>query len=376
MQNVLTIFGTRPEAIKMAPVISELREAFKVSVCVTGQHNSMLKQVMRVFEIVADYELSIMTDNQKLSELTGRAILEVEKVLVEVKPDIVLVQGDTTTALSAAMASFYNHIIVGHVEAGLRTHNRYSPFPEETNRHLISSLAEIHFAPTIGAKNNLLNEGICGNKIHVTGNTVVDALRISGKKSRSITFSAELCELIPFLTDKRIKKPRIVLVTGHRREHFGAIIESICTAIATIAKNNSDVAVIYPVHLNPNVQEPVHRILGQIDNVYLTDPLDYLTFVKLLSLCTLVLTDSGGIQEEAPSLGKPVLVMRNDTERTEGIDAGISRLVGTDPHEIVDSVGQLLNSQEDYDSMSFTQNPYGDGFASKRIKTILQTVST
>ena len=374
MLKVLTIFGTRPEAIKLAPVISELKIAFDMHVCVTGQHKDMLNQVMQVFDIVPDHDLDIMSDNQKLGETNARILVKLDRVLARVKPDIVLVQGDTTTAFAASLASFYQGIPVGHIEAGLRTHDLSSPFPEELNRQLVSRIAELHFAPTVGARDNLLKEGISPDTIHVTGNTVIDAFGIAVKKAQAVDFSEELYRIVPFLKSPEEKRQKIILVTGHRRENFGVTFESICQAIRTIAVENHTLAVIYPVHLNPNVQEPVKRILGNVENIFLPPPLDYLSFVKLLDLANLVLTDSGGIQEEAPSLGKPVLVMRKNTERPEGVEAGTARVVGVTKAEIIVAVNQLLNDQKIYDSMACAQNPYGDGFASRRIREILEKV--
>ena len=374
MQKVLTVFGTRPEAIKIAPVILALNATFDVRICVTGQHKQMLDQVLKVFEIVPDYNFDIMVDDQGLNTTSARILVEMEKVLTLVQPDIVLVQGDTTTALSVALASFYRGIKVGHIEAGLRTHDFSSPFPEELNRQLISRIASLHFAPTVVAQDNLIKEGIPSNIIYVTGNTVIDSLQMAVGKTSLVKFSEEVCRVAPFLRETVQKKPTIILVTGHRREHFGQKFENICKAIKEIANQNREVAVIYPVHLNPNVQEPVNRILSNINNVCLLPPLDYLSFVKLLELSKLVLTDSGGIQEEAPSLGKPVLVMRKNTERPEGIKAGTARVVGITVSEISSTVKKLLKNKDLYEAMSSSQNPYGDGLASKRIKEILETV--
>lgn len=349
----------------MAPIVHEFRRTIGVDarICVTGQHKTMLSNVMASFDIKADYDLNVMKQNQSLNDVFVRIVGKLDPILGEFAPDIVLVQGDTTTSWAAAMAAFYRGIPVGHVEAGLRTGDLFSPWPEEANRRMTSVIATRHYAPTHAAKKALLDEGHLPDAVRVTGNTVIDALLymhqriISEKPLRD-----SLDKRFSFISGSR----KLVLVTGHRRESFGAGFERICSAIRTIAKRD-DVQVCYPVHLNPNVQEPVHRLLGDLDNVSLIDPLDYAAFVYLMDRAHLILTDSGGVQEEAPSLGKPVLVMRDTSERMEGVDAGVSRLVTTDPATIVTHVNQLLDSPERYAAMATGKNPYGDGLAARRI---------
>ncbi|CAM3894487.1 MULTISPECIES: non-hydrolyzing UDP-N-acetylglucosamine 2-epimerase [Rahnella] len=369
--KVLTIFGTRPEAIKMAPLVHALSQdaAFESRVCVTAQHREMLDQVLRLFEITPDYDLNIMKPGQGLTEITSRILTGLKPVLDEFRPDVVLVHGDTTTTLSASLAAFYHQIPVGHVEAGLRTGDLSSPWPEEGNRVLTGHLAKWHFAPTENARTNLQREGISADGIFVTGNTVIDALLwVRDRVKNDTSLAQQLAENYPFLDAAK----KLILVTGHRRESFGGGFERICSALAEIARQHPDVQIVYPVHLNPNVSEPVNRILQGIDNIILIDPQDYLPFVYLMDKACLILTDSGGVQEEAPSLGKPVLVMRETTERPEAVDAGTVRLVGTDPATIVEEVNRLLNNEDEYNSMSRAHNPYGDGDACRHILDALK----
>jgi UDP-N-acetylglucosamine 2-epimerase (non-hydrolysing) len=369
--KVLTVFGTRPEAIKMAPLVHALAKDphFEAKVCVTAQHREMLDQVLKLFSIVPDYDLNIMSPGQGLTEITCRILQGLKPVLESFKPDVVLVHGDTTTTAAASLAAFYQRIPVGHVEAGLRTGDLYSPWPEEANRTMTGHLATYHFAPTENSRQNLLRENLSGKHIYVTGNTVIDALFwVRDRVMKDEKLSSELLARYPFLNNGK----KMILVTGHRRESFGQGFEQICHALAHIAANNPDVQIVYPVHLNPNVSEPVNRILGHIDNVILIDPQDYLPFVWLMNHAWLILTDSGGIQEEAPSLGKPVLVMRETTERPEAIDAGTVRLVGTDSQRIVDEVTRLLRDEDEYQRMSRAHNPYGDGQACERILSALK----
>ena len=370
IKKILLVFGTRPEAIKMAPLVKSLQghAAFDVRVCVTAQHRHMLDQVLQLFDIQPEFDLNLMKPGQDLYDISSGVLLGLKPVLMEWKPDVVLVHGDTSTTFAASLAAFYQRIPVGHIEAGLRTGNLYSPWPEEANRKLTSALAYWHFAPTATSQQNLLNEGIKLDTIHVTGNTVIDALLQVREKIVSDTSLRQQFEKdFSFLDPAK----RLVLVTGHRRENFGEGFEQICQALARIAQNHSDVQVVYPVHLNPQVQEPVRRLLASVDNVHLIEPLDYLPFVYLMDRSTLILTDSGGIQEEAPSLGKPVLVMRATTERPEAVAAGTVRLVGTDANEIAGQAGILLNDPVAYQAMAFAHNPYGDGFACERIAQVL-----
>ena len=362
--KVLTVFGTRPEAIKMAPVVKALAavEGIDARVCATAQHREMLDQVLTLFKIVPDYDLDIMRVEQNLSEITSRVLSGLEPILKDFAPDIVLVHGDTTTTLAASLAAYYQRISVGHVEAGLRTGNIYSPWPEEINRKVVSAITSLHFAPTDGARQNLLREGVKDSAIHVTGNTVIDALHDGTEMMVSDT------ELSSCLADTVAlpKGKRIILVTGHRRENFGNGFERICETLYQIA-GRDDVHVVYPVHLNPNVRKPVERLLGGHENISLIPPQDYLPFVYLMNRAELILTDSGGVQEEAPSLGKPVLVMRDTTERPEAVDAGTVKLVGTDVQLIVTELTRLLDDQCAYEEMSFAHNPYGDGKAAMQI---------
>ncbi|WP_432699377.1 non-hydrolyzing UDP-N-acetylglucosamine 2-epimerase [Kluyvera cryocrescens] len=369
--KVLTVFGTRPEAIKMAPLVHALAKDphFEAKVCVTAQHREMLDQVLNLFSIVPDYDLNIMSPGQGLTEITCRILQGLKPVLESFKPDVVLVHGDTTTTAAASLAAFYQRIPVGHVEAGLRTGDLYSPWPEEANRTLTGHLAMYHFAPTENSRQNLLRENLPDSRIFVTGNTVIDALFwVRDRVMNDEALRTELSARYPFLSNDK----KMILVTGHRRESFGQGFEKICHALAEIAATNPDVQIVYPVHLNPNVSEPVNRILGHIDNVMLIDPQDYLPFVWLMNHAWLILTDSGGIQEEAPALGKPVLVMRETTERPEAVDAGTVRLVGTDSRRIVDEVTRLLRDEDEYQRMSRAHNPYGDGRACERILLALK----
>ncbi|EOF4704838.1 UDP-N-acetylglucosamine 2-epimerase (non-hydrolyzing) [Klebsiella sp. RHBSTW-00484] len=369
--KVLTVFGTRPEAIKMAPLVHALARDphFEAKVCVTAQHREMLDQVLKLFSIVPDYDLNIMQPGQGLTEITCRILEGLKPVLESFKPDVVLVHGDTTTTMAASLAAFYQRIPVGHVEAGLRTGDLNSPWPEEGNRTLTGRLATYHFAPTETSRQNLLQENIADAQITVTGNTVIDALFwVRDRVLSNEALSSELTERYSFLGNGK----KMILVTGHRRESFGRGFEQICHALAEIAANNPDVQIVYPVHLNPNVSEPVNRILGHVDNVMLIEPQDYLPFVWLMNRAWLILTDSGGIQEEAPSLGKPVLVMREMTERPEAVSAGTVRLVGTDSQRIVDEVTRLLQDESAYQAMSRAHNPYGDGQACHRILSALK----
>ena len=372
MVKVLVVFGTRPEAIKMAPVIRALNGKLEVKVCVTAQHREMLDQVLDLFEIVPDYDLDIMKPGQDLFDVTSNVLSGMKQVLSEEQPDVVLVHGDTTTTMATSMAAFYLNIPVGHVEAGLRTYNIHSPFPEEFNRQLTTKITQFHFAPTENARQNLLNEQVMEQQIYVTGNTVIDALFSMVEKARVADYSDDILEQIQFLSREKDNLPRIILVTGHRRENFGQGFEEVCRALRDIALENSDVQIIYPVHLNPNVREPVNRILSNINNIHLVEPMEYLSFIKLMDASYLILTDSGGIQEEAPSLGKPVLVMRDTTERPEAVEAGTVKLVGTDEKEIVRVVNQLLTNKKVYKNMSKAHNPYGDGHASQAICNVLE----
>lgn len=364
--KVLTVFGTRPEAIKMAPLVHALAadSRFNSKVCVTAQHREMLDQALKLFDITPDYDLNLMKAGQTLPQVTSRILLELTPVLKEYKPDVVLVHGDTATTFAASLAAYYEQIAVGHVEAGLRTGNIYSPWPEEANRKLTGALTKFHFAPTDTSKANLLAENVPEASISVTGNTVIDALlMVKGKLENDDELSAKLASEFPFLEPHK----KLVLVTGHRRESFGGGFERICEALVDVARAHSDVQVVYPVHLNPNVQEPVNRLLAGVENIKLIEPQQYLPFVYLMNSAHIILTDSGGIQEEAPSLGKPVLVMRDTTERPEAVDAGTVRLVGTDKTKITQSLNDLLSDKKAYNAMSFAHNPYGDGNACARI---------
>ena len=376
-QKILIIFGTRPEAVKMAPLINILKEnsdIFDLQICVTAQHRQMLDQVMDLFKIRSDYDLDLMKPNQDLTDITSNVLLELRKVLKKERPDQVIVQGDTTTTFAASLAAFYEKIEVVHVEAGLRTGNPFSPWPEEINRRITTTIASIHFAPTAKARENLLKENISPERIYVTGNTVIDALlQVHQQIISDPSLLRNLEQNFSFLDPKK----RLILVTGHRRENFGDGFENICRSLKQVVGENPDIELLYPVHLNPNVQEPVKRILGLDKNssesrIHLIEPLDYVPFVYLMSRSHLILTDSGGVQEEAPSLGKPVLVMRDTTERPEAVDAGTARLVGTNPELVVRETNRLLSDNAFYSSMSRAHNPYGDGKASLRILQILK----
>ena len=369
--KVLTVFGTRPEAIKMAPVVKGLAadSAFEARVCVTAQHRQMLDQVLDIFAIRPDFDLNLMKPGQDLSDITGNVLLGMRDVFQQWTPDIILVHGDTTTTLAASLSAYYAKVRVGHVEAGLRTGNKYSPWPEEMNRCLTGAMTDIHFAPTEMARANLLREGIADEIIHVTGNTVIDALLdVVDRVGTDQALRTQLESHFSFIDPKK----RMILVTGHRRENFGAGFENICHALAAIARRG-DVQVVYPVHLNPNVQEPVRRILSDVPGVFLIEPQDYLPFVYLMERSHLLITDSGGVQEEAPSLGKPVLDMRDTTERPEAVDAGTVKLVGTNQASIVREANQLLDDPVAYDAMARAHNPYGDGLAAERIRDILKS---
>jgi len=368
--KVLTVFGTRPEAIKMAPLVHALNSdnRFEVKVCVTAQHREMLDQVLDLFEITPDYDLNLMRAGQTLPDVTSRILLELTPVLKEFKPDVVLVHGDTATTFAASLAAYYEQITVGHVEAGLRTGNIYSPWPEEGNRKLTGALAKYHFSPTENSKANLLKENYAAENISVTGNTVIDALLLVKQQIEdNAKLRNTLARQFPMLDENK----KLILVTGHRRESFGGGFERICEALAQTAQAHPDCQILYPVHLNPNVQEPVKRILKSVDNVNLIEPQQYLPFVYLMNRSHIILTDSGGIQEEAPSLGKPVLVMRDTTERPEAVNAGTVKLVGTDVAKITSALNELLTNDESYKTMSRAHNPYGDGKACQRICDIL-----
>ena len=374
----MLIFGTRPEAIKMAPLVKEFQkypEEFQTLVCVTGQHREMLDQVLRIFDIIPDYDLNIMKQGQDLYDVTARVLIELRDILKKEQPDVVLVHGDTTTSTAASLAAFYQQIPVGHVEAGLRTHNIYSPWPEEMNRQLTGRIATYHFSPTSLSRENLLKENVAAERIIVTGNTVIDAIYwVVEKIGKDGAFRDKLEEQL-FSSGYDVRRlengRRLVLITGHRRENFGEGFISMCQAIKTLTKKYFDVDFVYPMHMNPNVRRPIYEIFGEnlfgLGNIFFIEPLEYLSFVYLMKKSTIVLTDSGGIQEEAPGLGKPVLVMRNTTERPEALSAGTVKLVGTDYDRIVNEVSALLDSEEHYEQMCKAVNPYGDGKACERI---------
>lgn len=368
--KVLVVFGTRPEAIKMAPLVRALEDdsRFNSKVCVTAQHREMLDQVLELFGIEPDYDLKIMRQGQTLTDITSFILSGLKPILLDFRPDVVLVHGDTATTFAASLAAYYEQIKVGHVEAGLRTGNIYSPWPEEANRKLTGAIANYHFAPTEGAKKNLLKEGVAKNNITITGNTVIDALFwVKEKLQNESLFFENFASTFDYLDSNK----HLILVTGHRRESFGDGFERICEALRKIALMRSDIQILYPVHLNPNVQEPVNRLLGDLNNIFLVEPQQYLPFCYLMNRASIILTDSGGIQEEAPSLGKPVLVMRETTERPEAVVAGTVKLVGTDVDLIVDEVNLLLSSSSEYQKMSRAHNPYGDGLACGRILEFL-----
>lgn len=388
MKKVMLVFGTRPEAIKMCPLVKEFqkdKENFEVIVCVTAQHREMLDQVLHLFDIKPDYDLNIMKQGQDLYDITSRVLLGLRDVLRATSPDIVLVHGDTTTSTASALAAFYQQITVGHVEAGLRTHNIYSPWPEEMNRQITTRIASVNFAPTSLSRQNLLDEGISDNKIHVVGNTVIDALHMVLKQIRdNKDIEQQLLSLLErngisssLIKEWNQEERKLVLITGHRRENFGEGFIHICKAIRTLSKKYPFVDFVYPMHLNPNVRKPISEVFGEnyrdnYSNVYLIEPLDYLPFVYMMNHSAIVLTDSGGIQEEAPGLGKPVLVMRDTTERPEAVTAGTVKLVGTDYDRIVNEVSSLLDNKESYNAMAKANNPYGDGKSSSRIVDLLR----
>jgi UDP-N-acetylglucosamine 2-epimerase (non-hydrolysing) len=378
MKKILVVFGTRPEAIKMAPLVRTLKlhpEEFEIKICVTAQHRQMLDQVLQIFEIEPDIDLDLMTDLQSLSQITSSILTSVTKVLTDYNPDFVLVHGDTSTTMAAALAAFYSKIKVGHVEAGLRTGNINAPYPEEFNRITVSSIAEYHFAPTEESKQNLLNSGVNKEKIFVTGNTVVDALHIVlNKLENDLELANRTHELLSEKLEFDWQNSRYILITGHRRENFGEGINEICKSILELSLKHEGVHFIYPVHLNPNIKDVVYAMLGNLPNVHLLPPVDYLLFTLLLRDCFAVLTDSGGLQEEAPTLGKPLLLMREVTERPEGIRTGNTRLVGTQQLEIVQEVDRLLMDENHYKKMATSINPYGNGDASLKIIEILKQI--
>lgn len=366
MIKVLSVFGTRPEAIKMAPLVDLLKQDASIDarVCVTAQHREMLDQVLHLFDIKPDYDLNIMAPGQTLTDITSHILLSLKPILEAFEPDLVLVHGDTSTTFATALAAFYQQIPIGHVEAGLRTGNLYSPWPEEANRSLTGVLTALHFAPTLQSQQNLIAENVSPAQIEITGNTVIDALlMVQEKLAYNQTLSQSLAEQFYFLDATK----KLILVTGHRRESFGGGFERICHALAQIANTHPNTQIVFPMHLNPQVREPVQRILAGIDNIHLIEPQEYLPFVFLMSRAYLILTDSGGVQEEAPSLGKPVLVMRETTERPEAVQAGTVKLVGTDTNKIIDTVSRLLSNNAEYQAMSQAHNPYGDGQACQRI---------
>ncbi len=379
-KKILLVFGTRPEAIKMAPLVKEFKsdpDKFETFVCVTGQHRQMLDQVLHLFQIVPDFDLDIMQSGQDLYDITSRVLVGMRDVLKDIKPDLVLVHGDTTTSMATALAAFYQRIDVGHVEAGLRTHNLYSPWPEELNRQLTSRIAKYNFSPTELSKQNLLKENVDKDSIYVTGNTVIDALHwVSEKINSDKEILADVerqIEKSGYETNRLLSGKQMVLITGHRRENFGEGFANICNALDSLSLNYPDVDFVYPVHLNPIVRESIARVFNdnQPENLYLIEPLDYLPFISLMGKSKLVLTDSGGIQEEAPGLGKPVLVMRNTTERPEAVDAGTVKLVGADSDRIIAEVSRLLDESDYYSEMAKAVNPYGDGKAAPKIVKII-----
>ena len=383
MKKVMLVFGTRPEAIKMAPLIKEFQKypnEFLTVICVTGQHRELLDQVLNIFEIVPDYDLNIMKQEQDLYDVTAKVLTGIRDVLKEAEPDVVFVHGDTTTSMATALATFYQQIPVGHVEAGLRTHNIYSPWPEEMNRQLTGRIATYHFSPTLLSKQNLLNEGIGEDNIVVTGNTVIDALYMVVEKiktDKKLNSELELAlNKAGYNVNRLQNEKKMVLVTGHRRENFGNGFISMCHAIRALREKYLEVDFVYPMHLNPNVRSAIHEVFGDnlsgLSNMFFIEPLEYLSFVCLMEKATVVLTDSGGIQEEAPALGKPVLVMRNTTERPEALEAGTAKLVGTNYDRIVNEVSALLDNRDYYDQRSQAVNPYGDGFACRRIVEVLR----
>jgi UDP-N-acetylglucosamine 2-epimerase (non-hydrolysing) len=375
MKKILLVFGTRPEAIKMSPLVKEFHkdtDNFEIKVCVTAQHREMLDQVLDLFQITPDYDLDIMKPGQNLYDITSDILLEIKHIFEDCKPDVVLVHGDTATTFATSLAAYYQKIKIGHVEAGLRTGNLYSPWPEEGNRRLTGVLTDYHFSPTETSKHNLLNEGVDESKIIVTGNTVIDALQLVVDKIDSNERLRSKIEKTIFQSGFKELDSKFILVTGHRRENFGQGFLNICEALKVLAKNNPDINILYPVHLNPNVRKPVSDLLSNISNIKLVEPFQYEEFIYLMSKSYLILTDSGGIQEEAPSLGKPVLVMRDTTERPEAVKAGTVKLVGSDQNNIVKEVQNLLDDSSEYQRMSKAHNPYGSGNASKKILKILR----
>lgn len=386
MKKIMLVFGTRPEAIKMAPLVKEFQkypEVFQTVVCVTGQHREMLDQVLKIFDIIPDYDLNIMQQGQDLYDVTARVLMGMRDVLKQVQPDVVLVHGDTTTSTASALAAFYQQIPVGHVEAGLRTHNIYSPWPEEMNRLITGRIATYHFSPTLLSCRNLLDEGVKKDAITVTGNTVIDALYLVIDKIKSNeALDSELAEILKksgYDVNRLQEGKKLVLITGHRRENFGDGFISMCTAIKVLTKKYPGVDFVYPMHLNPHVRKPIHEVFGEdlsdLGNMFFIEPLEYLAFVYLMEKSNIVLTDSGGIQEEAPGLGKPVLVMRDTTERPEALDAGTVKLVGTNYDKILNEVSALLDDTAYYERMSKAVNPYGDGMACGRIVSALSNES-
>lgn len=376
MKKILIVFGTRPEAIKMAPLVKEFQKHasfFETKVCVTAQHREMLDQVLELFDIIPDYDLDIMKPGQNLYSITANVLLGMKPILMDFKPDVVFVHGDTSTTFAASLAAFYQQISVAHIEAGLRTGNIYSPWPEEANRKLTTQITKYFFAPTLTSKNNLLEENVKKEHVVITGNTVIDALFLTIAKIKS---NKELeLDIIKDLASNSYKlknDKKIILVTGHRRENHGQGFINICTALSKIALKNPNIDIVYPVHLNPNVQKPVQELLSGIDNVYLIKPLQYEQFVYMMEKSLFIITDSGGVQEEAPSLGKPVLVMRNTTERPEALEAGTVRLVGTDTNLIIEQAQKLISNTVSYDNMSKASNPYGDGSASVKIVSYIK----
>lgn len=375
MKKILIVFGTRPEAIKMVPLIKEFKKYndFEVKICVSAQHRQMLDQVLNLFEIKPDYDLNIMKANQDLYDISSRVLLGMREILKNFCPNVVLVHGDTTTSFVGALAAFYQKIKIGHVEAGLRTNDLYSPFPEEANRQITGVLADFHFAPTQSAKQNLIKEGKNSNFIIVTGNTVIDALFLMiDKIEKNVNLRDEITSILRSKYSNFGSERKFILVTGHRRENFGDGFLNICAALKNIAQNNPEIDIVYPVHLNPNVQKPVREILSNLSNVYLIDPLEYEKFVYLMSKSFFIITDSGGIQEEAPSLGKPVLVTRDTTERPEALQSGAVKLVGTNKNIIIKEAQNLILQKDEFEKMSKANNPYGDGKASERIVEFLK----
>ena len=375
MKKILIVFGTRPEAIKMAPLVKEFKKDtlnFETKVCVTAQHREMLDQVLNLFQITPDYDLDIMKPSQDLYDVTSSILLKIKPVLEGFSPDVVLVHGDTATTFATSLAAYYQKIKIGHIEAGLRTGNLYSPWPEEGNRRLTGVLANYHFSPTSTSKNNLLNEGVNESTVFVTGNTVIDALQLVVNRIKNDGGLRLKIESTIFQSGFQELNSKFVLVTGHRRENFGQGFLNICEALKVLAKNNPDISILYPVHLNPNVRKPVNKLLSSVSNIKLVEPFQYEEFIYLMSKSYLILTDSGGIQEEAPSLGRPVLVMRDTTERPEAVEAGTVKLVGSDQDNIIKEVQKLLNDNGEYQKMSKAHNPYGDGNTSEKILNILK----